>query len=176
MDVSLVSRVLWQRRVLRGRERWTRQELVAYQRGQEARLREFAVTRSPFYRHFHEGLELGPQGHNPQHGGRVGGSDRVIWPGQRVDRCAGRPRAPSPHGRGQLGDALAPVMPGSPLSWQVVIVVMLIAGIAVLLTVLGRDGLCPKASGPGPRRGRQYWLGGGRQSEVPGQPAGIAAP
>ena len=29
MDVSLVSRALWQRRVLRGRERWTRQELVA---------------------------------------------------------------------------------------------------------------------------------------------------
>ena len=60
MDVSLVSRVLWQRRVLRGRERWTRPELAAYQRRQEARLREFAVTRSPFYRRFHEGLENAP--------------------------------------------------------------------------------------------------------------------
>ena len=60
MDVSLVSRVLWQRRVLRGRERWTRPELAAYQRRQEARLREFAVTRSPFYQRFHEGLENAP--------------------------------------------------------------------------------------------------------------------
>src|SRR5262245_44627133 len=62
MDVSLVARVLWQRRVLRGRERWTRRELAAYQGRQEAGLREFAVTRSPFYRRFHEGLGRAPLG------------------------------------------------------------------------------------------------------------------
>ena len=60
MDVSLVSRVLWQRRVLRGRERWTQPELAAHQLRQQARLREFAVTRSPFYRRFHTGLEHAP--------------------------------------------------------------------------------------------------------------------
>jgi putative adenylate-forming enzyme len=65
MDVPLVSRVLWQRRVLRGRERWTRQELVAFQRGQEVRLREFAVNRSPFYRRFYRGLEHAPLGDLP---------------------------------------------------------------------------------------------------------------
>ncbi len=65
MDVSLVSRVLWQRRVLRGRERWSGAELAAHQRREEARLREFAVTRSPFYRRFHEGLEHAPLGELP---------------------------------------------------------------------------------------------------------------
>jgi phenylacetate-CoA ligase len=60
MDVSLVSRVLWQRRILRGRERWTRPDLEAYQHRQETRLREFAVTRSAFYQRFHEGLEHAP--------------------------------------------------------------------------------------------------------------------
>lgn len=65
MDVSLVSRVLWQRRILRGRERWDGPELDAYQRRQEARLRGFAVTRSPFYRQFHKGLEQAPLGELP---------------------------------------------------------------------------------------------------------------
>src|SRR6266498_866916 len=65
MDVSLVSRVLWQRRVLRGRERWSGAELAAHQRREEARLREFAVTRSPFYRRFHEGLGHAPLGELP---------------------------------------------------------------------------------------------------------------
>jgi len=65
MDVSLVSRVLWQRRVLRGRERWRKQKLAAWQRRQEARLREFAVSRSPFYRQFHQGLGRAPLGGLP---------------------------------------------------------------------------------------------------------------
>lgn len=65
MDVSLVSRVLWQRRVLRSRERWTGPELAAYQRRQLAVLRDFAVTSSPFYRGFHHGLERAPLGELP---------------------------------------------------------------------------------------------------------------
>ena len=60
MDVPLVSRVLWQRGVLRRRERWGERELAGYQRSQVAALRAFAVARSPFYRRFHEGLENAP--------------------------------------------------------------------------------------------------------------------
>jgi phenylacetate-CoA ligase len=65
MDVSLVSRVLWQRRVLRSRERWSGPELAAYQRRQLAALRDFAITSSPFYRRFHHGLERAPLGELP---------------------------------------------------------------------------------------------------------------
>lgn len=60
-----MSRVLWQRRVLRSRERWTGPELAAYQDRQLAVLRDFAVTSSPFYRRFHHGLEQAPLGELP---------------------------------------------------------------------------------------------------------------
>lgn len=65
MDVSLVSRVLWQRRVLRRREHWTAEELAAHQRARLAELRAFAAARSPFYHRFHKGLERAPLGELP---------------------------------------------------------------------------------------------------------------
>ena len=61
--------------------------------------------------------QFGPQGIIPS-ARRVGGGDRLLRPGQRVDRRAGRPRAPGPHGRGQLGHTLAPVLTGRRLGAQ----------------------------------------------------------
>ena len=57
MDVSMISRVLWLRSALRRRERWDRERLGAHQRRELAALRTFASARSPFYRHFHAGLD-----------------------------------------------------------------------------------------------------------------------
>jgi hypothetical protein len=57
MDVSTIARVLWLRRVLRRRERWSRVQLLEHQRRELAVLRAFSVERSPFYRRFHAGLD-----------------------------------------------------------------------------------------------------------------------
>jgi putative adenylate-forming enzyme len=65
MDVSLVAEVLWQRRVLRGHERWTGEQLREHQRRRAAALREFASARSPFYRRFHQGMGGAPLGELP---------------------------------------------------------------------------------------------------------------
>src|SRR5689334_21891231 len=43
-------------RELRGHERWTRPQLMAYQRKTLLQLRENAYARSPFYQRFHRGL------------------------------------------------------------------------------------------------------------------------
>src|SRR5262249_26472970 len=65
MDMSLISRVLWQRRVLRRRERWSQPRLAQHQRRQLAALRAFAAARSPFYQRFHKGLRHAPLGELP---------------------------------------------------------------------------------------------------------------
>ncbi|HEX5995314.1 MAG TPA: hypothetical protein VFY84_09260 [Jiangellales bacterium] len=60
MITSLIARVLWRRRVLRRHERWTEAEIRAHQQRELARLRSFAVQRSPFYREFHSGRATVP--------------------------------------------------------------------------------------------------------------------
>ena len=47
--------VLARRRLLRRRDSWSGQRLLAYQAGELARLRRYAYARSPFYRRFHAG-------------------------------------------------------------------------------------------------------------------------
>jgi phenylacetate-CoA ligase len=56
MDAAMIGRVLWLRRVLRRRERWSRAQVEDYQRRKLAALRSHAVLRSPFYQRFHQGL------------------------------------------------------------------------------------------------------------------------
>ncbi len=69
MDVLMISRVLWLRRILRRilrrREQWSEQELREHQQRETAALRAFASARSPFYRHFHNGLDRAPLGELP---------------------------------------------------------------------------------------------------------------
>ena len=60
MSMSLVAQVLWLRRSLRRRERWSQTQLRAHQQGALADLRAFARARSPFYEQFHRGLEGAP--------------------------------------------------------------------------------------------------------------------
>ena len=60
MDVSMMARVLWLRRGLRGHERWTQAQLEARQRPELAALRAFAAERSPFYQDLHRGLDRAP--------------------------------------------------------------------------------------------------------------------
>jgi phenylacetate-CoA ligase len=60
MDIAMIARVLWLRRVLRGRERWSRAQLQDHQRRQLARLRHHATARSRFYQRFHQGLQNAP--------------------------------------------------------------------------------------------------------------------
>jgi len=60
VNAAMIARVLWLRRVLRGRERWNRPQLQEHQRRQLARLRHNATARSPFYQRFHQGLENAP--------------------------------------------------------------------------------------------------------------------
>jgi phenylacetate-CoA ligase len=57
---ALVARVLWQRRRLRYRERWTQAQLRAHQQRALATLRAFAIARSPFYRRLHHGMQNAP--------------------------------------------------------------------------------------------------------------------
>jgi phenylacetate-CoA ligase len=56
----MVARVLWLRRVLQAHERWSRAQLEHYQQRELARLRRHAVSRSPFYQQFHQGLQDRP--------------------------------------------------------------------------------------------------------------------
>ena len=56
MDAAMIGRVLWLRRVLRRRERWSRAQVEDYQRRKLAALRSHAVLRSPFYQRFYQGL------------------------------------------------------------------------------------------------------------------------
>ncbi len=60
MDLWMISRVLWLRRALRRRERWSPARLREHQQRELAALRGFASTRSPFYRRFHAGLDGAP--------------------------------------------------------------------------------------------------------------------
>jgi putative adenylate-forming enzyme len=60
MNVALIARVLRRRRQLRGHEQWSREDLLAHQRAELDRLREFAVERSPFYSVSHRGLAAAP--------------------------------------------------------------------------------------------------------------------
>lgn len=64
-STALIARVLWLRRRLRARERWTPEQVSAHQQRELATLRMFAVTRSPFYRRLHHGLEDAPLGELP---------------------------------------------------------------------------------------------------------------
>lgn len=47
MDLSMITRVLWRRRILRRRERWTEEELRQHQRRELETLRLFAAARPP---------------------------------------------------------------------------------------------------------------------------------
>jgi phenylacetate-CoA ligase len=60
MDTAMLARVLWLRRVLGGRERWSRTQLEDHQRRQLASLRQHDAARSPFYQRFHQGLQNCP--------------------------------------------------------------------------------------------------------------------
>ena len=46
--------------MLASRDRWTREELLAYQSHALAELRALALARSPFYREFHRRLDTAP--------------------------------------------------------------------------------------------------------------------
>lgn len=65
MDASMIARVLWLRRALRQRERWSNAQLREYQQRAIGELRGFAYSRSPFYRRFHTGLDRAPLGELP---------------------------------------------------------------------------------------------------------------
>jgi phenylacetate-CoA ligase len=60
VNAAIIARVLWMRRSLRRRERWSRQDLEAHQQHALSELRAFALARSPFYQRFHRGLETAP--------------------------------------------------------------------------------------------------------------------
>jgi putative adenylate-forming enzyme len=60
MDVTLLMRVLWMRRVLRRHERWNANQIEARQTVQLHTLRTHAYTHSRFYRKFHSGSETKP--------------------------------------------------------------------------------------------------------------------
>ena len=56
----MIARVLWLRRRLQRHERWSRHELERHQAADLELLRRFAMSESPFYRTFHQGLERAP--------------------------------------------------------------------------------------------------------------------
>ena len=56
MDIRVMLSVFQELEQMRKRERWTRQQLEAYQTVSLRRLREYAYARSPFYQRFHKGL------------------------------------------------------------------------------------------------------------------------
>lgn len=60
MNVAQVLAVLGMRRRLMRRDRWSRDRLLVHQAAALADLRVFAVSRSPFYRRLHAGLESAP--------------------------------------------------------------------------------------------------------------------
>jgi hypothetical protein len=55
-----LASVLRQRAALRAHDRWTHDEILAYQAGSLAELRAYAKARSPIYRDLHRGLEAAP--------------------------------------------------------------------------------------------------------------------
>ncbi|QIN84449.1 phenylacetate--CoA ligase family protein [Rubrobacter tropicus] len=56
MNTRIILKVLWSRRQLRRRDRWTRRQLEAHQARSLRLMREHAYSHSPFYRRFHKGL------------------------------------------------------------------------------------------------------------------------
>ncbi len=60
MDLRAVVSLLRARSALASHDRWTREELLAYQASDLAALRTFALAGSPFYREFHRGLGNAP--------------------------------------------------------------------------------------------------------------------
>lgn len=60
MNTRIILKVLWMRRQLRRRDRWTCEQLEAHQTRSLRLLREYAYARSPFYQQFHKGLEDRP--------------------------------------------------------------------------------------------------------------------
>ena len=54
-NLAVVLRVLGHRHRLRQRDRWTHQQLQAYQAQALRQLRDHAYAHSPFYRRFHAG-------------------------------------------------------------------------------------------------------------------------
>src|SRR5215203_1861201 len=60
MNTRIIFKVLWLRRQLRRRDRWTRRQLEDHQTHALHLLREHAYARSPFYRRFHAGLSDRP--------------------------------------------------------------------------------------------------------------------
>ena len=60
MDLLMILRVLRALGKLRGRDRWSRQQVAAHQADALGRLRAHAYARSPFYRHSHAGLQDRP--------------------------------------------------------------------------------------------------------------------
>lgn len=56
MDLQLLLKVMNILGEIRKHERWTRDQLEAYQAKKLSRLREFAYAHSPFYQRFHKGL------------------------------------------------------------------------------------------------------------------------
>jgi putative adenylate-forming enzyme len=60
MNIALLASVLRERARLHSHERWSRDELLAYQAGKLEELRSFATARSPFYAELHRGLDRAP--------------------------------------------------------------------------------------------------------------------
>ncbi len=60
MDIGMIIQLLSSRRRLRAQERWTRQQLEAYQARALRLLREYAYAHSPFYQQFHRDLHQAP--------------------------------------------------------------------------------------------------------------------
>lgn len=60
MDLALLLRILWQRRLLLARTRWSRAQLLSYQEHRLIQLRQYAYARSPFYQRFHRGYGQAP--------------------------------------------------------------------------------------------------------------------
>lgn len=56
MNIGVMLQVLWLRRAMLRRDRWTREQLAAYQARRLRSLRAHAHAHSPFYRDFHAGL------------------------------------------------------------------------------------------------------------------------
>lgn len=60
MNLATLVSILRERARLRSHDAWTRDELLAYQAGRLAELRDYAVAHSPFYRELHRGLTDAP--------------------------------------------------------------------------------------------------------------------
>jgi putative adenylate-forming enzyme len=60
MRLNLLLQIAWKQRHFERSCRWTLDELKRHQTDRLAELRRFAIEKSPFYRHFHRGLEARP--------------------------------------------------------------------------------------------------------------------